>query len=365
MIGKITIGKSFGGCIRYVLEDKLEYSQEMKQRKLKEDGLRHEGRAEVLEYNRCFGNAKELTKQFNEVRLLRPQLSKPVMHISLSLAPQDVTDNKKMYAITKDFAREFGFENNQYLAIFHHDTKHPHLHLVVNRVGFDGKAISDSNSYKRIATICRKLELKHELKQVLNPRQYLSPKDQQIPRHNLRKEKIREDIRDSLKQSTSYTQFEQLMKAKHYEIIKGRGIGFRDEKKMYVKGSDLNFSLKTIEKILAHNYERQQKMEQEQKLKQTLRQILKGEYHPASQKNTVDSLGGYAQKQSSVTTEYGHTNLVSSLSKGVERTLENVMKPEQENEQLPAELSDDEAKRKQKERERQRQRERHDRGMHM
>jgi|GEM_PF-6056911 len=65
MIGKISIGKSFGGCLRYCLEDKQELSHEQKLALSKQDGLQHENRAEVLEYNMCFGNKKELVSQFN------------------------------------------------------------------------------------------------------------------------------------------------------------------------------------------------------------------------------------------------------------------------------------------------------------
>jgi hypothetical protein len=44
-------------------------------------------RAETIMFNKCGGDPKELVQQFNEVRLLNPQLSKPVLHITLSLAP--------------------------------------------------------------------------------------------------------------------------------------------------------------------------------------------------------------------------------------------------------------------------------------
>ncbi len=55
-------------------------------------------------------------------------------------------------------AKEMGFQNNQWVAVLHHDTNHPHLHIVANRIGFDGRTVSDSNSYKRIALFCRKME---------------------------------------------------------------------------------------------------------------------------------------------------------------------------------------------------------------
>ena len=51
MIGKIIIGKSFGGCISYCLNDKL-------QQPTGEAVM--ENRAEVLLYNQCYGNEKEL-----------------------------------------------------------------------------------------------------------------------------------------------------------------------------------------------------------------------------------------------------------------------------------------------------------------
>ncbi len=56
MIGKIMIGKSFRGCISYCLEDK----------KILQDEVSMQKRAEVLYYNQCFGNKKELIAQFTD-----------------------------------------------------------------------------------------------------------------------------------------------------------------------------------------------------------------------------------------------------------------------------------------------------------
>ena len=102
-----------------------------------------------------------------------------------------------------------------------------------------------------MAKYCRKMELKYELKQVLNPRKYLSKEQRNIPRFDQRKEQLRNSIKEALKDCSNLTQFEQKMKERGYKIIKGRGISFADEKKVIVKGSELNYSLQTIEKILA------------------------------------------------------------------------------------------------------------------
>ncbi len=285
MIGKINIGKSFGGCIRYCLEDKLELNHEQKLAMSKQDGLQHENRAEVLEYNMCFGNIKELTRQFNDVRALKLNLSKPVMHISLSLDPEDVFTKEKLRQMGQDFAKEFSFEKNQYLVIYHQDTKHPHLHIVANRIGFDGKTISDSNSYRKVAAICRKLELKYALRQVLSPHKFLSHEQRlelkQEQRTDRRKEKLKENIRDSLLNATSLPDFIRRLKERNVQVVKSRGISFIDDKKMHVKGSDLGYSLSTIEKILSCSLERRQqlyrKLEQERKqvIDNKIRQQLK------------------------------------------------------------------------------------------
>jgi stress-induced morphogen len=240
MIGKITIGKSLRHLISYALEDKLDLN---KQAVVKD-------RAEVLSYNQCFGNKKELIQQFNEVRNLNRKLNKPAMHITLSLSPGEQLNTGTLKTIVEDCAKELEFEKNQYIAVLHKDTGHQHIHIVINRVGFNGKSLRDGNSYKRIATCCRKLELKHELKQVLSPRQFLSKEMRNIPRMDARKEVMKNAIRLVLLQSKNYAEFENKMKQNGYEVIKGRGIAFRDEKKMYVKGSQLGYSLATIEKIL-------------------------------------------------------------------------------------------------------------------
>ncbi|MES1221936.1 MAG: relaxase/mobilization nuclease domain-containing protein [Bacteroidota bacterium] len=243
MIGKIMIGKSFRGCLLYCLQDKIK-QQENDEQIMK-------GRAEVLYYNQCFGNARELIKEFNDVRNLNPKLSKPVLHITLSLAPGEKLPANKLTEISQECARGLGFEKNQFVAILHKDTGHQHIHIVANRIGFDGKTLSDSNNYKKIANHCRSMEIKYRLKQVLNPRKYLNQIERKIPRLDQRKQRLNADIKRCLKDSKDYRQFEQKMKALKYEVIKGRGIAFRDSQKVYTKGSEVGFSLSQIEKILA------------------------------------------------------------------------------------------------------------------
>jgi hypothetical protein len=59
-----------------------------------------------------------------------------------------------------------GFSNNQYLIFLHHDADHPHLHLLANRICFDGSIVSDSNNFKKSEAIVRVLENRYGLTQV-------------------------------------------------------------------------------------------------------------------------------------------------------------------------------------------------------
>lgn len=256
MIGKITIGKSFRGCLLYCLNDKR---QELKNEPLMKE------RAEILLFNQCFGNQQELIRQFNEVRQLNPGLSKPVLHITLSLAPGEQLSKDKLMEMCQDCASDMGFEKNQYVAILHKDTNHQHLHIVANRIGFDKRTVTDSRNYQRIANYCRKMELKYQLKQVLSPRQFLSKKQRLIPREDSRKERLRKNIQQTLKQARNYREFEQKMKSLGYQVLKGRGISFIDDKKVKIKGSEVGFSLMKIEKIFA--------LKNELEIKQTVGKI--------------------------------------------------------------------------------------------
>lgn len=258
MIGKISMGGSFRGCIRYCLEDKVN----------KDGEVVFQNRAELLLYNQCYGNKPELIEQFNDVRALNQKVQKPVLHIALSLALGEQLEKEKLREMAEQCARAMGFERNQYIAVAHSDTGHLHVHIVANRVGFDGRVVSDSNNYKKIAEYCRNMELKYGLKQVLSPKRYLSKEQRQLPRLDTRKEKLKEVIRECLSTAKTYKAFEEQIKARGYEVIKGRGIAFVDQQAVKVKGSELGYSLQKIERILEWQgplqQEREKKLSHEQ-----------------------------------------------------------------------------------------------------
>lgn len=250
MIGHVSVGSSFYHCISYCLEDKIELSEQKKLALELQDHLQHKERAEVLEYNKCFGNKYELTQQFKDVRKLSRRVEKPMLHLTLRLAPGDTLTKEQFREVGRQCAKEFGIADNQYICVLHKDTKEQHIHIAANRVGFNGKVANDSNSYKRMAELCRRLEKQYGLQEVLSPKAFLSPKDRLLPRHDSRKEKLKADIQQTLKYANSYLAFERQMRNLGYKVLKARGISFIDDKKVKIKGSEVGFSLIKIEKIL-------------------------------------------------------------------------------------------------------------------
>jgi hypothetical protein len=249
VIGKVITGASFYHCISYCLEDKQGLKNDPELLGTIAQHLQHKDRAEVLYCNRCMGDKNELTEQFTEVQHLSKRIEKPVLHLTLRLAPGEVLNHNQWIEAAQQCAEAFGVGDHQYFCVLHKDTQQPHVHIVANRVGFDGKVASDSNSYRKMAEVCRQLEKQFGLRQILSPRAFLPPAYRILPRQDLRKQAMGKLIWTTLQKASTFNQFEEMMKRKGVSIIKGRGIVFMDNKKMRVKGSELGFPLSKLEQV--------------------------------------------------------------------------------------------------------------------
>jgi Relaxase/Mobilisation nuclease domain len=338
MIGMVTKGQSFYHCLSYCLEDKRSLNEEQKQELSLLEGVQHKNRAEILEYNYCYGNKKELAEQFKDVRKLSKRVEKPVIHISIRVAPGDHLTKGQLAEVGRAAAEEFGLSKNQWVCILHKDTKEQHIHVVGNRVGYDGKVASDSQNYPRMAKLCRRLEIKLNLKQVLSPRPFLSQKERQIPRLDQRKERLKRDIREALKGSRAYPEFEKKMRQKGYVVDKGRGIAFEDNKKVRIKGSEVGYSWRTIETIL----ERQRRLE----LKQS------PGYREERTQKTQKARKAITKGMDKWQHKGKELNLGAELSREVARGMTNLigvlMKPGHNQESLPREFREDLRRKKRK-----------------
>jgi len=241
MIGKIVKGRSFKGCVSYVLDNK---------------------EATLLASDGVLATDKEsIINSFYMQSLLNPNLSKCVGHIPLAFSPEDkerMTD-QFMERLAKEYMKAMGIENTQYVIVRHNNTNHSHLHIVFNRVDNDGKTISDKNDCYRNEKVCKQLKDKYNLT-------YGKGKDevnvQKLKGAEQTKYEIYHAIKAILPKAKNWQQFESLLDKQGISIEykrKGRtneiqGISFKKDNHSF-KGSEIDrkFSYSKLNVILNKN----------------------------------------------------------------------------------------------------------------
>lgn len=146
MIAKIVTGKSFGGAVRY-LTDKSGYA-----RMLDSDGV-------------DLSDIRSIVGSFNFQRKARPEKAGVVGHISLSFHPNDaprLTD-EFMTDLAWEYMGRMGITDTQYIVVRHTDTRHPHLHILYNRVKYDAKLVRSHNERIRSVAVCKDMKRKYGL----------------------------------------------------------------------------------------------------------------------------------------------------------------------------------------------------------
>ena len=123
------------------------------------------GRAELLATNFISLEKSVVKKEVDLVASLNPRLKKNTYHTSLNFAQREIVSNEKMLAVAREYMEQMGFDDNPYFIFRHHDSNHPHCHILALRTKFDGSTVSDSNNYKRSEKIVRQLETKYGLQQ--------------------------------------------------------------------------------------------------------------------------------------------------------------------------------------------------------
>ncbi len=70
-----------------------------------------------------------------------------------------------MAQLAEEWLKEMGINpaNTQYVIARHFDKKHPHCHLVFNRIANNGSVIFDSNERRRNEAACRRIKQRHGL----------------------------------------------------------------------------------------------------------------------------------------------------------------------------------------------------------
>ena len=145
MIGKVKIGQSFGGICEYV------FQEDKRAQVLDAEGVRTDSPA-------------HMAQDFQYQQAQRPGLGKAVLHVALALPAEDAAGRspEQLSELLREAGRAYvqamKLENTQWALVQHFDKKHPHAHLVVNRVDNDGQTIKDNFIGQESRRVCQRLE---------------------------------------------------------------------------------------------------------------------------------------------------------------------------------------------------------------
>ena len=149
MIGGITKGSCFSGCVEYALALK---EKNKEARLLYSEGLFTDTPRDIIDGFEC-------------QRHLNSRVQHWCGHISLSYSPKDAErmSDGFMVKLALEYMDKMGIKNTQFIIVRHLDKEHPHCHIVYNRVDNDGKCVSDSFEYYRNNEICDEMKKKYGL----------------------------------------------------------------------------------------------------------------------------------------------------------------------------------------------------------
>ena len=117
-----------------------------------EYGWNQEKDAEVVFSQHLAGdNARQITEEFKIIQEQNTRCQKNTLSFILSPTQEDgkTLTKEQLGELTQKFIKEMRLKENQAVAFVHRDKAHTHVHLYVNRIGFDGKAYNDSFIGKR------------------------------------------------------------------------------------------------------------------------------------------------------------------------------------------------------------------------
>ena len=254
MMGKITKGSSFGGCVDYVTRKK----------KNNPDGTPcSEWRIIDLKDVSDLEGRESIIASFDDNRALNPRLKNPVGHISLNFHAddKDKINDEKMVEIARKYMERMGIVDTPYIVVRHLDKDYPHCHIVFSRINNYGETISDKNDSERNKDICLDLTKEYGL--------HISDSKRQTNVNRLRgNEKIRYEIFNAVDAAlhdnsiSTFEQFEAKLKALgvgiEYKFRRGtnevQGLSFtRKGRRFPASKIDRRFSYGNIKTHLGKN----------------------------------------------------------------------------------------------------------------
>ena len=158
-------------------------------------GWNQEKDAEIVFSQHLAGNnPHEITEEFKLIQEENTRCQKNTLSFILSPTQEDGSNLSKQQLgeLTQKFIKEMQLKERQAIAFVHRDKAHTHVHLYVNRIGFDGKAYNDSFIGKRSQLaaeyVAKEMGLttvkEVQLEKELNSMRYTAPCPEERSWHN-------------------------------------------------------------------------------------------------------------------------------------------------------------------------------------
>ena len=158
MIPKINgLGRSFAGVAAYCLHDAPE-PDDRRPRTSERVGWADTRNLATLRVERAARLMAATARAAPDLKRLAGvarggrKLAKSVLHYSLSWARDETPDKREMSRAVDGSLEALGLEGHEALIVAHEDTRHPHVHVIANRVDPEtGKAATLGNSKLRLS----------------------------------------------------------------------------------------------------------------------------------------------------------------------------------------------------------------------
>jgi hypothetical protein len=183
-----------------------------------------EQRATILESSFISLDKKNIEREVAWLRAARPRVEMYTYHTSLSFHPSEKISDEKILSIAKDYMEASGLNNSQHMIFRHHDTEHPHVHILANMINYEGQKLNSFHCYKNNMRIVEALEKKYELVRTAHEHaEKRSPSKQElemIVKSGRASEKmvLQEMLADNLKQSADLDVFIRQCQKQQVEI---------------------------------------------------------------------------------------------------------------------------------------------------
>lgn len=227
MISKAKSIKGSSQAIDYILNDK--------------------GQAIELDRNGLVGNdGKEILQELRMVQAENRNCQNNTMSIVLSPdAEQGSLSSDELKKLLHTHLNNLGLKEHQWIATVHNSTKNQHIHIIANRIGFDGKALNDSFISKKAQESAEKMANSIGLKSARE-----IERSKKTETKGLKKE-IEKSILECKAKSNSFDGFCGLMRSKGYEVkpsCNKQGVMFG----MRIECGNCSFKLSEINRNIKH-----------------------------------------------------------------------------------------------------------------